>query len=678
MTLFSHWLRNTILILMILFVIALTIVIVGYIRIRADLPTPETIANFKAPASTRILDCKGRVIAELFQEKRRPVPLETIPSYLIDAVIAVEDKRFYQHWGIDLIRVAGSIVANITRPGHLQGASTITQQLARSMFLTPKRQLSRKLKEMVLAIELERHYSKQEILEMYLNQVWFGGSIYGVAAASEKYFGKHISRLDPVECATLGAMIANPAAYSPYRYPERLLRRRNYFLTKLYRLGHLKKDEWEKALKEPLNVQPAGATTNEAPYFVEEVRRYLINRYGYDFVYKSGATIYTTLDLDIQTAANHALLPWLDQLEQNYRLKPTKKSYDSIKMSDTTSSQLVNYLQAALVVMDVKTGEVRAMIGGRDFRHSEYNRATQALRQVGSAFKPFVFTAAIDNGFTAADIEEDNPISLKIPGQPDYHPRNYDNKFLGKMTLRRALALSRNLVAVRLAARIGPEVVARYANLLGITRKIPPYYSIALGSIELTLLEMVTAFNTLANQGVKVTPILVTRVEDEHGTVLEENHPHPELVLRPQTAYIITSMMQSVVNEGTATAIRQVGFTGPAAGKTGTTDDYTDAWFIGHTPTLTCGIWIGYDKKRTIFPGATGGVIAAPAWGELMKEIYLDSISTFPAPSDIVTAAICEETGKLATPLCPRARYEVFISGTEPMKTCPLHGNGDR
>lgn len=646
--------------------------IAGFLKLRADLPTPETILNFKAPASTRILDCKGRVIAELFQEKRRPVPLETIPACLVDAVVAVEDKRFYHHWGIDLIRVAGSIFANILHPGNLQGASTITQQLARSMFLTPKRTLNRKLKEMVLALELERHYSKQEILEMYLNQVWFGGSIYGVAAASEKYFGKHVSRLDPVECATIGAMIANPSAYSPYTHPERLIRRRNFFLTKLYRLGRLTKEEWEKALQRPLNVQPPGGVTNEAPYFVEEIRRYLINRYGYDFVYKSGATIYTTLDLDIQAAANRSLLGWLDRLESDYRLKPTKQFYDSIAKSDTTIGEPA-YLQGALVVLDVKTGEVRAMIGGRDFRASEFNRATQALRQVGSTFKPFVFTAAIDNGLTAADIEEDNPITLKIPGQPDYQPHNYDQKFLGPMTLRRALALSRNLVAVRLAARIGPELVARYATTMGITRKLPPYYSLALGSIELTLMEMTNGFNTIANQGVRVKPIMINRVEDQNGQVLEENHPEPQLAIRPQTAYIMTSMMQSVVNEGTATAIRQLGFTGPAAGKTGTTDDYTDAWFIGFTPTLTCGIWIGYDRKRTIFRGATGGVIAAPVWGELMKQIAPDTMSTFPVPPDIKTIAICEQSGKLATPFCPRARYEVFISGTEPTTLCPLH-----
>ncbi len=648
------------------------LLVLGYLRLRAGLPAPETIINYKAPASTRLLDCRGRVISEFFQEKRRPVPLETIPEYLVRSVVAVEDKRFYSHWGIDLIRVAGSIVANMLHPRNLQGASTITQQLARSMFLTPRRQLSRKLKEMVLAIELERHYSKEEILEMYLNQVWFGGSIYGVAAASERYFGKHISRLDPGECATLGAMIANPSAYSPYKYPQRLLRRRNYFLGKMHQLGLLTQKEYEQAVAQPLNVLPAGSAPNEAPYFVEEIRRYLINTYGYDFVYKSGATVYTTLDLNIQAAANGALLGWLERLEQDYRLRPTKAGYDSIFKNDSTDPA-PSYLQGALIVEDVQTGEIRAMIGGRDFRHSEFNRATQALRQVGSAFKPFVFAAALDNGYTAADIENDSALVIRIPGQPDYRPKNYDMKFLGRMTLRRALALSRNIIAVRLCEKIGPEVVARYASLMGIEHKIPPYYSIALGSIDLSLLEMTNAFNTIANQGIRLTPFMITRVVDAQGHVLEEHHPEPRLAIRPQTAYVLTSMLQSVVNEGTATTIRAFGFTGPAAGKTGTTDDYTDAWFIGFTPTLTCGVWIGFDQKRTIFRGATGGVIAAPVWGELMKQIYQDTLSPFPVPPEIVTLPICEQTGKLATSLCPRARYEVFIQGTEPTAGCPLH-----
>lgn len=644
---------------------------IGYFFLRRNLPSPETIVNFRAPAATRILDCQGRVVFEYFQEKRRPVPLETIPVYLREAVIAVEDRRFYRHWGIDMVRLPGAVLDALRR-GDIKGTSTITQQLARCMFLTPERSIGRKLREMVLAIELERHYSKQEILEMYFNQIWLGGPVYGVATAAERYFGKHISQLDPVECATLGAMIANPSTYSPYRHPERLLRRRNFFLGKLRRLGLLSESDYQAARQRPLTVMPQPGGQNEAPYFVEEVRRYLIERYGYDFVYRSGAVVHTTLDLDLQAAATSALLNWVDTLESRYRLRPTLAAYDERGRNDSLSPP-PDYLQCALICLEVHTGAVRAMIGGRNFTHSEFNRATQARRQAGSAFKPFVYVAAIDNGMTAADIEPDSTVVISIPGQPNYVPQNYDQRQLGRMTLRRALALSRNLVAVRLIQRLGPTLVARYASTMGIKQQLPPYYSLALGSVEVTLLELTAAFSTLANSGVRTEPYMVVRVEDAFGQVLEENRPSLRLAIRPATASIVTSMLQSVVDEGTATAIRSLGFAGPAAGKTGTTDDYADACFIGYNTRYCCGIWMGFDRRRTIFRGATGGVVAAPAWALFMKSIGGDTVAPFPVMDNIVTSPICEETGRLATPACPRVRYEVFISGTQPTRDCDIH-----
>lgn len=652
-------------------VVLLAVGFAGYVHVRAGLPSPEEIEKYRAPASTRVLDCHGRLIAEFFQERRRPVPLESIPEALREAVVAVEDKRFYSHWGIDFIRVCGSIVANLTRPNRLQGASTITQQLARSMFLTYERKLTRKLREMVLAVELERRYSKLEILEMYLNQVWFGGSVYGVAAAAERYFGKPVSRLDPVECATLGAMLANPPVYSPYHHPDRLLKRRNYFILKLHQSGRLTRQDYSKAIARPLGIHPGRGQTNEAPYFVEDVRRYLMDRYGSDFVYKSGSTVYTTLDLNIQAAANRALLDWLDRLEKDYGLRPRKAAYDSISETDSADTTPA-YLQGSLVCLDVTTGEVRAMVGGRDFSQSEYNRASQSRRQPGSAFKPFLFTAAIDNGMTPADIETDSTVAIPIPGKPPYIPRNYDQKMLGAMTLRRALALSRNLVAVRLIQRLGPELVARYAHQMGINSKLPAFYSLALGAAEVTLLELTTAYNTLANSGVRVQPLLVRRVEDGSGTALEENYPVMQPVLKTTTAYVVTNMLQSVVNEGTATSIRARGFIGSAAGKTGTTDDYADAWFIGYTPALCCGVWVGYDRRRTIFRGATGGGVAAPVWADFMKQADTTTVG-FTAPEDIVTRPVCELSGLLATSACPRVRYEVFVKGTEPSRSCPVH-----
>jgi penicillin-binding protein 1A len=640
----------------------------------SGIPSAESIANFRPPASTRILDFRGRVIFDFYQEKRRPVRLESIPSCLRQAVVAIEDKRFYSHWGIDIARIPGLALSIVKNAGGIKGTSTITQQLARSMFLTPERSLSRKAKEMALAIELERHYSKSEILEMYFNQIWFGGSVYGVEAAAEKYFGKTAARLNPIECATLGAMLANPSAYSPYNHPQRLLTRRDFFLTRMFRLGCISKRELDAGLKQPLTVLPPGSGGNLAPYFVEEVRRYMMEKYGADFVYRSGAVIRTTLDLDMQQAANLALLSHLRQIEKDYKLRPTLSAYDSAARRDSTIGP-PRYVQGALLAMDVRTGYIRALIGGRDFKHSEFDRAIQAKRQAGSAFKPFVYVAAIDNGVTAADIEADSAITIQIAGQPDYQPQNYDGTFLGRISLRRALALSRNLVAVRLISKIGPELVARYANLMGITGTLQPVYSLALGSVEVTLLDLVSAYSTLAGGGIRVKPVMVTRVEDAQGAVLEENRPEQQPVLRPQTAHVVANMMQSVINEGTATVIRQLGYQGLAAGKTGTTDDYSDAWFIGFTPEVTCGVWVGFDKKKTIFNGATGGTVAAPIWADFMKTVRPDSIpsDSFPVPDSIATAAVCEQTGQAATPSCPLVRYEIFVAGTEPTSPCALH-----
>jgi penicillin-binding protein 1A len=636
------------------------------------LPSADSIANFKPPASTRIYDCKGRVIFDFYQEKRRPVPLDSIPKCLREAVIAIEDRRFYSHWGIDLARIPGLVLETV-RKASIRGTSTITQQLARSMFLTPERSINRKVKEAALAVEIERRYSKREILELYFNQIWFGGSVYGVEAAAEKYFGRTAARLSPAECATLGAMLANPSAYSPYNHPDRLRRRRDFYLAKMKQLRVISQHQYDAAVATPIQVLPPGSARNEAPYFVEAVRRYCIDKYGFDFVYRSGSAIYTTLDLDIQRAANQALLSRLDELERDYKLRPTWAAYDSAARIDTTIGP-PRYLQGALVVLDQPTGAVRAWIGGRDFRHSEYDRVTQARRQAGSAFKPFVYVAAIDNGMTAAEIAQDTSVTISIPGQPAYRPQNYDRKYMGAMTLRRALALSRNCIAVRLIQQVGPELVVRYANQLGITGKLPPYYSLALGSVEVTLIDLANAYNTIANQGVRVKPLLITRIEDSHGAVLEENRPEEEAVLRPQTAYVVTSMMQSVVNEGTAGVIRSRGFDGPAAGKTGTTDDYTDTWFVGFTPEYTCGVWVAYDKKRPIFTGATGGSVSAPVWGDLMKSVRPDSgARAFAAPDSIATVPVCELSGELASPACPRVRYEVFVTGTEPTAPCHLH-----
>lgn len=669
--------RNLLLLIIILLSFLGGIIFAGIIRLRTGLPSPEEVKNYQAPASTKLLDYKGRLICEFFQQRRTPVPLNQIPQMLKDALIVVEDKRFYSHWGIDVIRLFGASLRNLKSFRFAQGASTITQQLARNMFLTQEKTIARKIKEALLAFELERNYSKDEILEMYLNQVYFGHGVYGVEAAAQTYFNKSVKDLNLAECALIAALPKAPHLYSPYVNPSAALKRRNLFLRMLYKAKKISQTQLEQALSAPLGVLPKTAQKNEAPYFVEEIRKYLSSRYGDDFIYKSGATVYTTLDLDMQQSANQALLINLERIERDFNLPNKKSRYDTLATKDTLLKP--NYLQGALVVIDPKTGYIRAMVGGRDFRQSPFNRATQARRQAGSAFKPFVYTAAIDQGFTPADLELDEPITINIPGVPEpYTPVNFDHRFMGKMTLRRALALSRNVVAVRLISKIGPEVVVQYATRMGISSRLKPVYSLALGSCDVSLIDMTSAYSVLASGGYKTKPIYILKITDADGHIIEENTIEVEPVINSNVAYVVTEMLKSVIDEGTGYAIRKLGFQYPAAGKTGTTDDYTDTWFIGYTPDCVCGVWVGYDQKKTIFHNATGGGVAAPIWADFMNKISpLLAGNDFSVPDSISTLKVCDLTGLLATSQCPKIRNEVFILGHEQKNECLYHKKGE-
>ncbi|MFB0509924.1 MAG: penicillin-binding protein 1A [bacterium] len=665
--------KSHVFILVIIITISLIsgVLIAGFFRLQKDLPSPEAIQNFKPASTVKVYDCKNRLICEFYEQQRMPVHLEQMPKYLKDALIAVEDKRFYSHWGLDLIRLFGATLYGIKSLKAPRGTSTITQQLARTMFLTLEHSLARKIKEALLALQLERVYSKEEILELYLNLVYFGQGVYGVEAAANAYFNKPVQELTLPECALIAALPKAPEYYN--NNPKALLKRRNFFLKMLNRHQKISRKEMEEAMAAPLGIVQRQPLRNEAAYFIEEVRKYLEQRYGYDFINRSGARIYTSLDLDMQRLANQSLEDFLTRLEKDYKLKDTKRRYDSLTIRDSMPPP-PSYLQGALVAIDPKTGFVKAMIGGRDFKQSPYNRAIQAKRQAGSAFKVFVYTAAIENGFLPSDLELDEPLTLSTPGSEPYTPVNFDFKFLGPITLRRALALSRNIVAVRLISRLGPEVVARYANLMGIEEKLRPYYSLALGASEVNLLELTRGFSVLANEGTKTTPIMITKIVDVNGQLLEENFPERQPVLSPQTAYIMTGMLRSVIDEGTGYAVRLLGFDRPAAGKTGTTDDYTDTWFVGFTPNLACGVWVGYDQKKTIFQGAVGGSVAAPIWADFMKQAT-DSLPNedFIAPDSITYATICEQTGLLASSRCPKIRQEIYKVGTEPKEECIIH-----
>lgn len=633
------------------------------------MPPSSALEQYHPPLITRVFAGTGELLAEFYIEKRASTSLDEIPKYLIDATLTMEDRSFYRHWGVNIFSITKAFFQNIRAGRVVRGASTITQQLAKNLFLTPERSLVRKLKEALLAIEIERRYSKDEILGMYLNQIYYGCGAYGVEAAAKTYFSKSVSELALQECALLVGLARYPL--SPVEHPESALRRRAVVLHAMTRTGAISREEAEQAGRAPLELNPAKPSRNEAPYFVEWIRRKIEAEFGSDMLYREGVTIHTTLDLDLQRAANEAVEQVLVGFEKQYDFK-TKR--DTIPFpADSARPIRTEYIQGALVALDPHTGELKAMVGGRDFSDSEFNRATQARRQPGSSFKPFVFTAAIDNGFTPADIVIDAPIVVQI-GDSLYSPSNYDDTFLGPVTLRRGLALSRNLVAIRLLRAIGGRTAVEYARKMGIESRLENVLSLALGSCAVRLLELTSALGVLANSGVRVEPFAIQKILDRDGKVIYENRTFEQQVLSPQTAYVVTNMMESVLNEGTAIDARTLGFHHPAAGKTGTTDDYTDAWFIGFTPELICGVWVGFDQMKRIARKATGARFALPIWIKFMKQAVEDYPPTeFEPPPGIAKEKICQKTGVLATPFCPAVRTEVFIEGTQPGDTCRVH-----
>jgi len=636
--------------------------------LKTDLPLIEALERYEHSTVSKVYDINDNVVYEFYEEKRFPVPLKKVPPCFVDAFISMEDRRFRKHWGVNVYAVARAAFVNLRAKRIVLGASTITQQLARNLFLTREKSIIRKLKEAILAVEIERVYSKDEILEMYLNQIYFGNGVYGIEAASGLYFGKKISDLKLEEIATLVSIPKSPLIYSPYNNPDLAKKRRNLVLDVMASCGVISTDEDEFAKSEPMIIQPKALRPNEAPYFIEEVRKELETRFGSEFLYRGGISIYTTLDLDLQRIANRVVEEGIEKLEERFRLDVKKENF----VLDTLM-EAIPYLQGALVALDVSSGYLKALVGGRDFVHSQFNRAIQAQRQAGSSFKPFVFTAAIDNGFTPSYQILDAPIVVEV-SDTIWRPTNYDEKFKGLMSLRRGLALSRNLVAIRLIRSVGVHTVAEYAKRMGIESQLLDVYSLALGSCEVNLLELVNGYETIANYGVKVRPTMILRVVDKDGKIIYQSETMREKVLSPQIAYIMTNMMESVFNYGTAWSARANGFTRPAAGKTGTTNDFTDAWFIGYIPSLICGVWVGFDERKEIAEHAVGAKVALPIWTEFMKETLEDKpVEHFVVPPGIVKRKICKQTGLLATESCPKVTEEIFIAGTQPIDSCSFH-----
>lgn len=622
-------------------------------RVSQSLPSVEMLDTYTS-LSSKVYDRNNHIIYEFYEEKRIPVSLDNIPEQVIRATIAVEDRKFYKHHGVDITGIMRAVFLNVMKFKVKQGASTITQQLARNLFLTFDKSVLRKVKEAILAVRIERAYSKDEILELYFNQINYGGGAYGIETAAQTYFGKHVKELSVAEYATLIGIPKGPAEYNPRNHPENARGRRDVVLGTLLEQGIINKDEYTRAKSAPVKLSKPGYVRGTGAYFIEELRKWIAARLGADMLYRGGISVYTTLDEDFQQAADSIVKSGIIEINKKF------KSRDSTLQ-----------LQGALITMDTRTGGILAEVGGVDFGKYMFNRAVQAERQPGSGFKPFVWTAALESGYTPASIVEDEPLTIKDWGR-SYSPTNYDGEFFGPITLRKGLALSRNLVSVRLIMDVGPEKVISDARRMGITSPLDPVISLSLGCSSVSLMDMTAAYATFATGGIRITPYMIDKITDADGSVL---YKRPELfrdrVLSPQIAYLMTSMLTSVVNEGTGIRIRMSGITHPLAGKTGTSDEYGDTWFIGFNPSIVTGVWVGYDKPKKIGHKATGAEVALPIWIGFMKEALKKvAPEDFPVPSGLVWERICKSCGKLATRSSTDTREEVFIEGTEPTEYC--------
>jgi penicillin-binding protein 1A len=657
-----------------------------------DLPQVEDLEHYRPISTTELYDVRGRTIGSFALQRRVVASYNDFPKALRDALISIEDKSFYRHWGINVWRIIGAAYRDVESGEKAQGASTLTMQLARNLFLSPDRSYHRKIEEALLAIQIERRFTKEQIFTLYANQIYLGHGVYGFEAASEYYFSKPARQLTLPEAALIAGLPKSPANYSPINHADRALHRRNLVINAMLEDGKITAAQADTARNQPLALNLAHDPNSLAPYFVEEVRRDLENKYGTDEVHSGGLRVYTTLDMDLQAAANQAALDglaayerrrgWQGRLENVFVEGQTLKSYghadwdqpaaegsythalvtavsatgSTVKFGNVTADLLpadvawtkkpiakllgpgdVVYVkllsleadnharisleqdsgaQAALLAIDNATGQVRAMVGGRDFNLSKFNRATQALRQVGSSFKPYVYTAALDQGARPDDVILDAPVTFQTSSGP-YAPHNYDEKYEGTISLRRALAQSRNIPALKLADRVGIRTVEDYARKFGVTSQLPPYLPVALGAAEITLMEQTSAYSVFPDDGVRMVPRLITKVTDYDGRTLEEDYPEIKDVISSRTARLMTSMLQGVVLHGTAVAATRMKV--PLGGKTGTTNDFTDAWFVGFSPSLTAGVWIGFDEKKSLGPKETGARAALPIWMQFMS-----------------------------------------------------------
>jgi penicillin-binding protein 1B len=631
----------------------------------------QEIRDVRQNQAIAAVDLDPQLVSEFFtteREKRRLVKIAEIPPHLIHAAIAIEDRRFYTHRGVDGIGIVRALYRNLRAGGVAEGGSTITQQLVKNFFLTPTRALWRKAAEVIMAVMVEARYTKAAILELYLNEIYFGQrgsiSIHGVGEAARLYFRKEARDLSLAEGALLAGLIRAPHLYSPYKHPERALERRNRVLAAMQATGYVSAQEVERASRTPLRVEPITLEINRAPYFVDVLRDQLLQRYSLGDLTGNNLAIFTTLDSRLQEAAQEALEAGLADLDR--------------RMGQAAEGRQV---QGALIALQPQTGFIRALVGGRDYGTSQFNRVTQARRQVGSVFKPIVYAAALESAFrrdsqvmTAATLVEDTPTTFMYDGQR-WSPRNYGGRYLGWVGPRQALEQSLNVATVKYAERVGFATMARYAQRMGLPGKFAPLPSMALGAVEATPLEVAQVYAVLANHGLRATPFSVKEVMTADGRVLEKHHIGVEEALQPATAFVITDFLTGVFDRGTARSARRAGFHWKAAGKTGTTDDERDAWFAGYTPDLLVVVWVGYDDNHPL--GLSGAQAALPIWVDFMKAVLAGRPSQdFLPPGEVVEVMVDPVSGELAHAGCPTRVTEVFIEGTEPTTLCPLHRAG--
>lgn len=651
-----------------------------------DLPSVDKLSEYTPSLATYVYDINGNVITEYSVERRSFLTLDRIPLDLQNALIAMEDNDFFNHWGVSIKGILRAVLRDLLHRKVRQGGSTITQQLSKLIFLKPERTISRKIKEIFISLQIERNFSKQEILQMYFNQIYFGGGVYGVQTASKVYFGKDVENLNISECALLVGIIPAPEKYSPFTNPEIAKKRRDLVLLRMYEEGYIKKDEYENAKKETIPDKKSLIYSSNAPYFTEYIRQQLEPKYGVEMFWKGGLKIYTTLDLNLQKKAEEIFEKRLSEYEQ----------INSSKEEKSTST-----LQGAFVAIESKTGAIKIMIGGRNYKESQFNRVIQAKRQAGSTFKPFVWMTALLQGYTPATMINDNPMVFYSDSKMNWHliedatdqttineviepflenpefkiwmPSDFDGKFLGTITLRKALEKSRNLASIYLVNNLSPNAVVDTAYRAGIKSRLDAVPSIGLGTSLVSVMEMTSAFNTFANNGIYVEPIAILKITDNNGKVLEENFPKEAEVFRPQEVYLLVNMMKGVVQRGTGKVVSRL--KRPIAGKTGTTQDSKDTWFIGFSPDITAGAWMGYDDfSKITMSDWTGGSTVAPWWADIMEEVLKEyPVRDFTVPDKITFVSVDEDSGKIAGPKCKNKIMEAFISGTEPKEFCDLH-----